>query len=43
MDVESKLSSKGLFSLAVSGPYVTVHTLAIGLVYAGQKPDLAHR
>lgn len=43
MYVESKLSSEGLFSLAVSGPYKAVHPLTIGLVCAGQKPDLAHR
>lgn len=43
MYVESRLSSKGLCSLAVSGPSVAVHTLAVGLVHAGQKPDLTHR
>lgn len=43
MYVDSKLSSKGLCSPAVSGPSVAVHTLAVGLVHAGPMPDLTHR
>lgn len=42
MYVRDKLSAKGLLFLVVSsGLYMALHSLAISLVYAGPKPDLA--